>query len=300
MLSHRPDADHPHLIALVTLLPYAAAAHAAGWSDTVTLTVHLLLTLLWFGLFERWRPHRPTWRPARADLRRDATFLGVNALADGLAGVALGSLALQLAALQPVPSPIASWPLWAAVPLAVLAAELAAYALHRALHREGWGWRVHLVHHRPGALHVTNNFTTHPINVVMLKAAKLAPLALLGFGADAVLLALLFLQLQSFATHANTRGRMGWLNRVVGTAELHRWHHSTRLEEAMNFATALPLWDQVFGTYRYLPGQEPQAVGISPQGDVPDAHDIRGLLRFPLRRPAALPPAQRPVDATDP
>lgn len=284
MLSHRPDWNHPHLIALATLPVYAAAAIAAGWGETLTLTVHLLLTLLWFGLFERWRPHRPAWRPVRADLRRDAAFLGVNAVADALAGLALGSLALHVAGLREGHTAIATWPLWAAVPLAVLVAELAAYALHRALHREGWGWRVHLVHHRPGALHVTNNLTTHPINVVMLKAVKMAPLVVLGFGADAVLIALLFLQLQSFATHANTRGRMGWLNWVVGTAELHRWHHSTRLEEAVNFATALPLWDQVFGTFRYLPGEEPQAVGIVPKGVVPDAHDVMGLLSHPFRR----------------
>lgn len=273
------DWNHAHLLALAWLPGYAAATMASGWSGTTILAVHLVATLGWFAAFERWRPHRPRWHATPADLRRDATFLGMNALADSLAGLALASVTLALAG----DGPASALPLWTAAPLAVLVAEFGAYWLHRAMHRGGWGWRVHMVHHRPAALNVTNNLTTHPVNVVLLKAVKLLPLALLGFSAEAVLLAALFMQLQSFATHANTRGHMGWLNYVVGTAELHRWHHSTKVREALNFATAVPLWDQVFGTFRHAPGHEPAEVGVETPAAYPDARDTWALAVFPFR-----------------
>lgn len=269
-----------HLLALGWLPVFAAATLAAGWSGTAILAAHLFGTLGWFMAWERWQPHRATWHASPADRRRDASFLGMNAVADGLAGLVLAGLAMRWAS----PGPAAALPLWLAAPLAVAVAEFGAYWLHRAMHRGGWGWRVHLVHHRPEALNVTNNLTTHPLNVVLLKAVKMLPLAFLGFRAEAVLLAALFMQLQSFATHANTRGRMGWLNGFIGTAELHRWHHSTQVDEALNFSTAIPLWDQVFGTYRYRADSEPREVGVIPSADYPAGTDIWGLTRYPFTR----------------
>jgi sterol desaturase/sphingolipid hydroxylase (fatty acid hydroxylase superfamily) len=280
MAGHDNEWNHAHLLALAWTPAYAAATWTQGWSATAVLAGHLFATLAWFAAFERWRPHRPRWRATGADRRRDAAFLGMNALADGLAGLLLAALTLKLA----LAGPAARLPLWAAAPLAVLVAEFGAYWLHRAMHRGGWGWCVHMVHHRPAALNVTNNLTTHPFNVVLLKAVKLMPLALLGFAAEAVLLAALFMQLQSFATHANTRGRMGWLNYFVGTAELHRWHHSTHTGEALNFSTAVPLWDQLFGTFRYAPGREPVDVGVEAPAAYPDANDTWALTLYPLRR----------------
>jgi sterol desaturase/sphingolipid hydroxylase (fatty acid hydroxylase superfamily) len=274
------DWNHAHLLALAWMPAYAAASIAAGWSDTVILAVHLFATLGWFAAFERWRPHRPRWRATPADRRRDAAFLGMNALADGLAGLALATVALTLAGGA---GPASHLPLWAGAPLAVLVAEFGAYWLHRAMHRGGLGWRVHMVHHRPAALNVTNNLSTHPLNVILLKAVKLLPLSLLGFTAEAVLLAALFMQLQSFATHANTRGQMGWLNHVIGTAELHRWHHSTHVREALNFSTSLPLWDQVFGTFRHTPGREPAEVGVETPAAYPGATDTWALVAYPFK-----------------
>lgn len=280
MAGHDTDWNHAHVTALAWLPAYAAATMTSGWKDTAILAVHLIVTLGWFAIFERWRPHRPGWRPTAADLQRDAAFLGMNALADGLAGLALTIVTMELAG----DGPAAELPLWASAPLAVLVAEFGAYWLHRVMHRGGWAWRVHMIHHRPAALNVTNNLTTHPLNVVLLKAVKLLPLSLLGFSADAVLVAALFMQLQSFATHANTHGHMGWLNYVIGTAELHRWHHSTQVREALNFSTSVPLWDQVFGTFRHAPGREPAEVGVETPTACPDANDTWALAAFPFTR----------------
>jgi sterol desaturase/sphingolipid hydroxylase (fatty acid hydroxylase superfamily) len=271
--------NHAHLGALAGLPLYAVATQAAGWSAFATLAVHLALTLAWFAAFEHGWAFRPGWKPHAADLRRDGAFLGVNAAADGLAGV----LVATAAAAWSGQGPARALPLWAGAVLVVLVAELGAYWLHRAMHAEGWGWRVHAVHHRPEALNVANNLTVHPLNVAALKLVKMLPVAALGFEPQAILYASLFMQLQSFATHANTRGRMGVLNYLIGTAELHRWHHSVETREALNFATAVPLWDQLFGTFLYRAGEGPVAVGVQPASQYPDPTDVWALLRYPFR-----------------
>jgi hypothetical protein len=100
--------NHAHLLALALLTPYALAAQAAGWDAFTTLAVHLVATLAWFALFERWRPFRAAWQPAAADLRRDGAFLGVNAVADGLVGLLVAAIALRWAG----SGPASAWPAW--------------------------------------------------------------------------------------------------------------------------------------------------------------------------------------------
>jgi sterol desaturase/sphingolipid hydroxylase (fatty acid hydroxylase superfamily) len=273
-----------HLGALALLPAYAWTAHAAGWSASATLAVQLAWVLLWFGVAEHLWPRRPQWRARVAARRRDGVFFSANVVADAL-GDWLVRAAVVGALVHTGGTGLArGLPLWLAVPAALLLSEFTAYWLHRASHADGWLWRVHSVHHRPSELNVTNNVTTHPINVLLLKVAKLLPLVALGFDPLAALWAALFQQLQSFATHANNRGRMGWLSYVVGTAELHRRHHSVRVEESLNFSTALPLWDQLFGTFGYHAVPEPQAVGVAQPQLYPGEQDWRRLLCFPLQR----------------
>ena len=282
-----PGWNWAHILWLAALPFYALFAASAGWSAFAMLAVHLGLTLAWFGFIERRWPHRPEWAATAPALRRDGIFFGANLVADSVAGVAVSLLAMELSS-----GGVASaLPAWVGVPVAVMVAEFGAYWLHRAMHQGGWLWRVHAVHHRPEELHVSNNFTTHPLNVLMLKPVKLLPLAALGFSAETILWASLFMQMQSFATHANTRGGMGWLNYVIGTAELHRRHHGTQVEEALNFSTAIPLWDQLFCTFRYRATEEPRKVGVASPENYPAPTDTAGLLAMPLLSPRSGSPA---------
>lgn len=272
-----------HTSLLLALPLYAWLAQLRAWPPALTLTLWFVLTLAWLAAAEwRW-PHRADWRARPRELRRDAIFLVINVAADHLAGLLVAVLALWLAGAA---TPRLAAPLWIEVPLAIIVGELGAYALHRYSHRGGWLWRVHLVHHRPEVVNATNNLTNHPISTALFKLVRLLSLVVLGFSADAVLYASLFALAQSFAGHANTPGTMGWLNYVIGTAELHRRHHSVDAREALNFGTSLPLWDQVFGTFRYRATREPQRVGLAETAGYPEATDTRGLLLYPLASPA--------------
>lgn len=225
------------------------------------LTLGTLLSLGALMLAERRWPARDEWTPDAGELARDGAFLGLNAIGDGAGALLLSWLALHLAAGHA--GPAADWSPWLAVPAAVVLGEWATYALHRWSHREGWGWKVHALHHAPTRLNASNNLTTHPLNTLWNQFARTLPWLVLGFEPRVIAWAALFIQVQSFAIHANVAGTLGPLSRWIGTAELHRWHHSVDASEAMNFGTALPLWDHVFGTYRAPSVRGPARLGIA-------------------------------------
>ena len=272
-----------HLTLLAGVLAGMSAAHARAWALEQTALVASVLIIGWLSMAEwRW-PHRREWVPTRADLRRDGFYFVLAAITQSATRWLVLAGAVMLAQVWPAPTLLQDLPLWVAVPLALWVGELGLYAVHRLEHAGGWLWRVHALHHAPAGVNATNNVTIHPINVVLVEAVRVLPLMLLGFGAEAIVYAGILAQAQSFATHANTPGTMGWLNLVISTAELHRRHHSTRPDEALNFGTAVPLWDQVFGTYRWRATPEPQRVGLSTPDAYPALTDYAGWLAYPLR-----------------
>ena len=56
-----------------------------------------------------------------------------------------------------------------------------------------------------------------------------------------------------------------WLRWIVVTPDMHRVHHSVRVDESnTNFGFNLPWWDRLFGTYRAQPrgGHEGMSIGV--------------------------------------
>lgn len=251
----------PHLSLLLALPAYAWLAGRLGWQADLILTLGTLAGLAWLMLWERLRPARPDWQASAGELARDLGALGVNALVDAAAGLLTTGAALHWQAARAQPGLAQDLTPVLALPLAVMLGELGPYWLHRAAHRLPWLWRFHALHHWPAALNASNSVLVHPVNLLWNKFARVAPWLLLGFSAEAMLWAALFIQLQSLAVHANLRGSLGPLNWLIGSAELHRWHHSVQAVEAHNYGTALPLWDQLFGSFVHRPGALPARVG---------------------------------------
>lgn len=270
----------PHLAALVGMVPLVWLCGMAELAPGATLAIGTLLSLAWLMLAERRWPARADWTPGTRELQRDGAFLGINTVADAAGAVALGWLALFVVA--DMPGPASNWSPWMAVPMAIALGELGPYALHRWAHRGGWGWRVHAVHHAPEQLNASNNLVTHPINVLWNQLSRTLPWLVLGFDAHVIVWAALFIQVQSFAVHANIAGTVGPLSRWIGSAELHRWHHSVVQGEALNFSTAVPIWDQVFGTYKAPGAAGPERVGISDLPAVSGWTAWRKLLWAPI------------------
>lgn len=251
----------PHLMALALWLPVGTWLLHHSATNTAT-AIWLLMCLIGFALAERTRPYRADWHPSVHSMGSDAALLLAAALVDGVLKHGGLLLAQWIATQGQSPGWASDWPLLVAVPAAVLVGELGPYALHRWAHIHPLGWRWHRLHHTPEQINTSNSVRVHPVNMAWNVASRGLLWWCLGFGTEALAWATMFMLMQSVAVHANVRGHLGPLAWLIGSAEAHRWHHSTRPHEALNYGTAVPLWDQVFGTWHLPKGPGPDAVGL--------------------------------------
>lgn len=152
----------------------------------------------------------------------------------------------------------------ASVLLALGAWEFGSYWAHRLGHASPLLWRFHALHHAPERLTVLNNFRLHPFDLIVKDTLALGAVGFCGFDASTLLLVAVVKNCVVAFQHADADLRHGWLSLVVSTNAAHRWHHSTRPEEAnANFGTVLLFWDAVFGTLRFSDDENaPQRVGL--------------------------------------
>jgi sterol desaturase/sphingolipid hydroxylase (fatty acid hydroxylase superfamily) len=163
----------------------------------------------------------------------------------------------------------------------LVVSDLFNYLAHRLLHRVGWLWRFHAVHHSSEHLDWLATSRGHPIDqIVNLTAASLPVIALGGAGYAPALIA--FLYLYPFVLHANARLRCPWLGLVFVTPVFHHWHHAEEeVAHDRNFGAILSIWDRMFGTA--MNDQcYPAGYGIGDAGL--DRQDYVGQLVSPLRR----------------
>ena len=223
-----------------------------------------LVTLLTIGLawqLERVWPHRPDWNRNQGDLKGDVlsfavVFVALDGLLKYLAPIVL---VLLLGSLAQPSSDIA---LWLEIIAVTLLIELAAYASHWLHHRSKYLWALHATHHVTQRLYSLNNFRFHPLNHVVNACFVVVPPLLIGFSPEAVLgYAALSMPVLIFQ-HANIDFRFGWLNYILNTNEVHRWHHSIEPDDGgCNLGRSLVIWDHVFGTF-LAPDQNRVLTGV--------------------------------------
>ena len=83
-----------------------------------------------------------------------------------------------------------------------------------------------------------------------------------------------------FFIHANLRWRLGWLESVIATPAFHRWHHTNDGDRDHNYASTLPIYDRLFGTWHLPKRGVPSVFGTDTA--VPDG--LLGQLLGPLGR----------------
>lgn len=148
-------------------------------------------------------------------------------------------------------------PAWLAIPIAVVALDLAIYGQHVLFHHVPLLWRLHMVHHADRELDATTGLRFHTLEMLLSLVIKSAAVIVLGAPALAVVIFEIVLNATSLFNHANLN-LPGWLDRllrlVLVTPDMHRIHHSVYKQETdSNFGFNLPWWDHLFGTYRAQP-----------------------------------------------
>jgi lathosterol oxidase len=247
----------------VTALALAAGALALGGPSVplpaevgpgagIGLDWFLLNALLMTALFvplERLAPRDPDQRVFRPGWSTDAAYTFVGHASIQLVS-ALVVLPGQLLRDHLVgAATLGRLPLLLQLPLVLVVADLAFYWVHRAAHRFPFLWRLHRLHHSNEALDWLASERLHLAEIVIVRAAVLIPLTLLGFSQTAVLVYVTFASFHAVFIHANFRPGLRWLEPFLVTPRLHHLHHATDAEAIdKNFAVHLPLLDRLFGT----------------------------------------------------
>ena len=240
-----------------------------GVDPALALGPVIPVTFLVMFALERLFPYQRSWLRSHGDIRVDATYAVTLGILVELIRPAMYAIGLTIAgwistesrgSLWPT-----SWPIAAQLVLALIAAELPKYWFHRLEHEHDWLWRFHAPHHSVPRLYWLNASRFHPVDIGIDTLLGTGTLVALGCGDGVIALFLVTSTVHGLFQHANLEIRIGWLNWFFSMAELHRWHHSRKTEEANhNYGQNLIVWDVVFGT-RYLPEdrEPPRDIGLA-------------------------------------
>jgi sterol desaturase/sphingolipid hydroxylase (fatty acid hydroxylase superfamily) len=180
------------------------------------------------------------------------------------------------------------------------------YVTHRMGHEIDFFWRLHSVHHCAHRLSVLNASRAHPLDLIWRRFLPIFVTFQTGVSQEAFIMSGVIGSVLATITHMNVRFSFGPLNYIIGTNEIHRWHHSNNIDEAKNFSVFM-LWDHLFGTYVYRPqGQvRPAHMGLFNENFYP-VHDYLRQMLVPLTwkrmkaRQAELEARQAAASSTQP
>lgn len=186
--------------------------------------------------------------------RRWTSNIGLLVFGSLIAGLIVPVGLVGFANAQP-PGPMArlGWPMAVQIVVTFLALDLYHYWEHRLYHHFPLLWRVHLVHHSDTQIDVTTTERHHPLEFVLGTALLLLMIFTFGFPAAGIGIYLLSATVVTLYSHANLQPPLAldrFMRRLIVTAPVHAVHHSDlKAQTNSNFASVLPIWDRLFGTY---------------------------------------------------
>lgn len=266
-----------HPLLMLAVVTYAGAGLILDWDPGPASFGFVFATIFYLAILEFIIPYQRAWQPSGREWGLYAVYFVLTVSAGAFAQLPVAAAVAALSPLDP------ALPLWAEIPLALLLSSLASYAIHRAGHDIPLLWRLHGVHHVPDKVNVANNGVNHVFDVVLSQFAVQLPLALAGFSAPSLYAVGIFVIAQGYFVHANIDVRLGWLNQLLASPELHRMHHSCDRSEAGHFGSDLSIWDRLFGSYTWRPDRRPRGIGLFDPGSFPRTGAVFSTLIHPLR-----------------
>jgi len=235
-----------------------------------------------------WRKNQNMIRPL---LLQDLVWFGFNGYLLGLVAGPLFSAITQWVsagfnAVSPIPlfriQVLKGLPLWVEIPLFLVVIDFVEWGVHNLLHRNGWLWKIHRVHHSIHTMDWIGNFRFHPVEIFVYHLFKVIPLGLLGASTTGAVATGMFAMLIGNLNHANLNLSWGPLRYVLNSPCMHLWHHEAKLRNraGTNFGIVLSLWDWLFKT-AYMPkGKVPERIGFKGDEHFPESLFWRLFLPF--------------------
>ena len=216
---------------------------------------------------------RSGWKEIRLNL--DYHFIGVF-----LVGPVIIVPVAVLMALAWSVSPFdqSAVPIPVAVLLAVFASDFVGYWRHRFEHTALF-WPAHAIHHADTAMTWTSLERFHFLNRATTAWIDIPAMALLGFSAPVISVAILIRHFYGQFEHMDLAWDYGRMGKIFTSPRAHRWHHAV-VESipsgGCNFAVIFSFIDILFGTY-HCPKEKP-VTGVSDQ--IPDGWGRQFLYPF--------------------
>jgi len=133
----------------------------------------------------------------------------------------------------------------------VLLADIAYYWEHRFVHRVGFGWATHAVHHSSPFFNISVAYRFGPLDGLMPLIFHL-PLAFLGFNPLVIFLAEMVVQVYQTLLHTEVVKKLPRpIEAVFNTPSHHRVHHGSNSEYLdKNYGGIFIIWDKLFGSFK--------------------------------------------------
>lgn len=155
--------------------------------------------------------------------------------------------------------PLSPWTILCCIVLA----DLAYYWEHRFLHKNGFAWATHTVHHSSPHFNISVAYRHGPLDWLFPLFFHL-PLAVLGFNPFIIFLSEVIVQVYQTLLHTETVKKLPRpIEAVFNTPSHHRVHHATNKQYLdKNYAGIFIIWDKMFGSF--AKEEEPVKYGIHP------------------------------------
>lgn len=138
---------------------------------------------------------------------------------------------------------------WWSWGLAVIAADLTYYWMHRLEHEVRILWAHHSVHHSSPEFNLTTALRLAWIEG-LIEWVFFVPMILAGFSFVQTIIAISIVITYQTWIHTQKIGKLGWLDSVFNTPSVHRVHHGSNPQYIdKNYGGILILWDRLFGTF---------------------------------------------------
>ncbi len=157
-------------------------------------------------------------------------------------------------------SKVGKQPTWLQAIEVIVLSDFIIYWGHRLQHKVDFLWRFHKVHHSAEHLDWLAAHREHPLDSIYTIGLINLPAFILGFPLQTLAGLIAFRGIWAIYIHSNVRLPLGPLRMLIGSPELHHWHHDLTRDRG-NYANISPLMDILFGTYTY-PNHEPEKFGI--------------------------------------
>jgi sterol desaturase/sphingolipid hydroxylase (fatty acid hydroxylase superfamily) len=255
-----------------------------------------LLVVLATGL--RWSRYRT--RGARTDAVYTILYAG------GIYGLIWAVVIRPLASMVGRHAPfldvglLTAAPAWLRLLLFTVLLDGLLYWKHRLMHRVGFLWRCHAIHHSQRSLTLLTGYRFHPLDELVASVVGFALGLAIGV-APPMGVALTFgVAVYAALQHEDTGWSYGPLGLVLVSPRFHSVHHAVDAElHDRNYGILFSIWDRLFGTAAPAPSR---VKGYGVDLEVPES--FLSQLLFPFRRRSAAaeqaarpdeePSAQRP------